>query len=168
MMKAACFLGYGLGRRAWSAGIADRLGPKLRVIPGVYCPFTFNYDDIDKVADAIDAIPASVPIALMGHSLFANNIPKIAAVVSPRTIALVVGYDPSIFATCPAIPANVKTAICFHGMNWLNPIGHALYTVADPRKTTLTTIKTWDTHTDIDDDDGLHGIAVAAFKKLFD
>jgi hypothetical protein len=159
------YLMYRLGGRAWSAGIADNLGPKLRVLPGVFCPPTYNWSDWQKIVDFINRRGGENKIAIAGHSLGANVIPEIAAAIYPRKVSLVVGYDPSIWYPCPALPSNVERAICFHGVNWLNPIGHALYR-NESTNTTIETVNTWTLHASIDDDNGLHGIAVRAVKEL--
>lgn len=157
-----CYLLYGLGGRAWSAGIADNLGPKLRVLPGVFCPRTYNWNDWESIVAFIKRRGGDNKLAVMGHSLGANVIGYIARALPDRKIDLVVGYDPSIWYPCPELPQNVQKAICFHGVNWLNPIGHALYRGSK----NLITYNTWDEHTAIDDDNGLHGIAVKAVREL--
>ena len=96
-----------------------------------------------------------------GHSLGANVIGWIASGIAPRKLSLAVGYDPSIWYPVAPIPANVEKTILFHGVNWLNPIGHALYTGNN-----IIEYDTNDLHTDIDDDNGLHGITVNAVKAL--
>jgi len=164
MAKVAAFVGYGLGGRAWSAGMEDLLAKKLRAL-GVYCPDTYQWTDWQQQARDIRQQQLSTKIVITGHSMDANELPNIAAAAG-RMIDLLVGYDPTIWYACPLIPSNVKQAILFHGVNWLNPIGHARYGVVDASKTKLVTYNTSDLHTDIDDDNGLHGITIAAVKAL--
>lgn len=156
------YLMYGLGGRMWSAGIADKLGPKLRVFPGVFCPPTYHWNDWGKIVSFINRRGGDNKLAIMGNSLGANVIGYIARALPNKKIDLVVGYDPSIWYPVPILPQNVQKAICFHGVNWLNPIGHALYSGSK----NLITYNTWDEHTAVDDDNGLHGIAVKAVKEL--
>ncbi len=162
--KVAAFIGYGLGGRTWSAGMEDLLARKLRAL-GVYTPPTYQWTDWQLQARNIRAQLAGTKIVIAGHSMDANELPNIAAAAG-RPIDLLAGYDPTIWYPCPLIPANIKLALCFHGVNWLNPIGHARYGVADARKTKLVTYNTADLHTDIDDDNGLHGITVNAVRAL--
>jgi len=166
MARVAAILMYGLGGRAWSAGIADKLGPKLRVLPNVFCPPTYHWTDWPKIVDAIHGQPSGMKIVVAGHSMGANEIPNVAAAIAPLVLDLAIGYDPTIWFPCAALTPNVRKAICFHSVNWLNPIGHAIFSAVDPRRTMLTTYDTPDLHTDIDDDDGLHGIVVSAIKTL--
>jgi len=156
------YLLYGLGGRMWSAGIADNLGPKIRKLKGVFCPPTYNWSDWEKIVAAVKRRGGDNKLGFAGHSLGGNVIGNIAQALPDRKIDLVVGYDPSIWYPCPELPQNVQKAICFHGVNWLNPIGHALYTGSR----NLVTYNTWDEHTAIDDDNGLHGIAVNEIKRL--
>lgn len=162
MAKVACYLLYGLGGRTWSAGIADKLGPKVRVLPNVWCPPTYQWGDWNSIVENIKANLPDTKIVIAGHSLGANVIGYIAQAVPNRSIDLVIGYDPSIWYPVPKLPKTVRKAICFHGMNWLNPIGHALYSGSQ----NLVTYNTWDLHTNIDDDNDLHAIAVKEIKTL--
>jgi len=162
--KVAAFIGYGLGGRAWSAGMEDLLAKKLRAL-GCDCPPTYQWTDWQRQARDIRAQSAATKIVIAGHSMDANELPNIAA-AAVRPIDLLAGYDPTIWYPCSLIPANVKRALCFHGVNWLNPIGHARYGVADARKTKLVTYNTTDLHENIDDDNGLHGIVINAVRTL--
>ncbi len=164
MAKVAAFVGYGIGGRFWSAGMEGRLAAGIRAL-GCYCPPTYRWIDWQAQIRDIRAQPAGTRIVIAGHSLDANLAPSIA-MAAGRPIDLVAGYDPTIWWPCPPIPTNVKQAICFHGVNWLNPIGHARYTLADPAKTRLATYKTADLHHKIDDNDELHGITINAVKAL--
>jgi hypothetical protein len=161
--RVAAFIGYGVGGRFWSGGM-DLLAQKLRAL-GCFCPPTYRWRDWSTQARAIRAESNDTKIVIAGHSLDANLVPRIAAAAG-RSIDLLVGYDPTLWYPCPRIPKNVKAAICFHGVNWLNPLGHARYAVADPAATKLTIYNTSKLHHRIDDDNNLHRITVNTVREL--
>ena len=109
-------LPYGLG---YSLGL-DVLRDKLRArsieatthVEGVLIPHT-NVRNL--AAQAADAAKAGMKLLLLGHSMGADAAVKIACRLAEERLAvdLLIGFDPTKFA-CPALPPNVKRALCFH------------------------------------------------------
>lgn len=153
------FLMYGLGDRSTSAGM-DVLGAALTAASKrfVVSP-TYSWTQRDQIVARIKKLPTTTRIMLAGNSMGANAIPMVTNACPEYRFDFVAGYDPTIFWSCPAFQGNVKHALLFHGLNWLNPIGHARYTAAFP--TQVETVNTWTFHSAIDDDIGLHAITKA-------
>lgn len=125
-MKTNCraFLIYGLigGPFPYGWGYSlglDALRDKLRAIgidasthvEGVLIPYT-NVPFL--AAKAREAAQAGNRIVLIGHSMGADAAAKIACRLAAQNIPveLLVGLDPTKFG-CPAVPPNVKRALCF-------------------------------------------------------
>lgn len=86
---------------------------------GCIAPGPFAWSDTAKIADRIRALPLTMPIAVAGTSLGANEAPRIGAMLlqSKRTVDLMVGIQPSTWGAKNLITSNVKRAVCFY-----NPI----------------------------------------------
>lgn len=107
---------YGLG---YSLGL-DPLREKLRAlgidasthVEGVLIPHT-NVRNL--AAQAENAARGGARLILLGHSMGADAAVKIACRLQEQNLAvdLLVGFDPTKFA-CPAVPVNVKRALCFY------------------------------------------------------
>jgi pimeloyl-ACP methyl ester carboxylesterase len=107
---------YGLG---YSLGL-DVLRDKLRAlgieatthVEGVIVPHT-NVRSL--AAQAEDAARAGRKLLLLGHSMGADAAVKIACRLADKNLGvdLLIGFDPTKFA-CPAVPSNVKRALCFY------------------------------------------------------
>lgn len=151
------FFMYGLGNESTSAGI-DQLAAILRAASNSYviAP-TLSWSQRDQVITKIKKLPVSAKIMLAANSMGANAIPMVTNECPDHTFLYVAGYDPTIWWLCPAFQGrNVKHVRLFHGVNWLNPIGHARYTEAFAGQIKETSTGT--THVAIDDDIGLHKI----------
>ena len=81
-------------------------------VEGVLIPHT-NVRNL--AAQAADAARAGQKLILLGHSMGADAAVKIACRLANEKLAvdLLIGFDPTKFA-CPAMPTNVKRALCFH------------------------------------------------------
>jgi hypothetical protein len=125
-MKTNCraFLIYGLigGPFPYGWGYSlglDVLRDRLRSlgidatthVEGVFIPYT-NVPFL--TAKAREAARAGNRIVLIGHSMGADAAAKIACRLEAENIPveLLIGLDPTRFG-CPAVPANVKRALCF-------------------------------------------------------
>lgn len=150
-----CDFMYGLGDRSTSAGMdvlargIAALSPRLVIAP------TLSWSQRDMVASKIRARGAKARNILCGNSMGANAIPMVTNAVPHCHFDLVAGYDPTIWWSCPAfVGMNVQDVINYHGINWLNPIGHARYTPGFDGQ--VETVKTATLHSRIDDDVALH------------
>jgi dienelactone hydrolase len=84
-------------------------------------------------------------------------------------IDLVIALDPTIWLSMYPLENNVKTAICVHDTNWLNPVGHAYLTKGklwDDKNQTLTTINTNDWHLSVDTDPKIQAVCYKAIALL--
>ena len=107
---------YGLG---YSLGL-DVLRDKLRArgvkatthVEGVLIPHT---NVANLAAKAADAARGGSKLLLLGHSMGADAAVKIAGRLAAENLPvdLLIGFDPTKFA-CPAVPANVRRALCFY------------------------------------------------------
>lgn len=151
------FFMYGLGDASTSAGI-DALAAILRAASTRFViASTLSWSQRGEVIAKIKRLPVTAKIMLAANSMGANAIPMVTNSCPDHTFVYVAGYDPTIFWTCPAFQGrNVKNGRLFHGVNWLNPIGHARYTEAFAGQ--IKTTNTGTLHSRIDDDIGLHKI----------
>lgn len=147
----------------YSAGM-DTLADKIRNQTGVKVQPALGWTETEKMIALINGAPPREKIIYYGHSMAANDAPIIARSVK-RVIDLMIGFDPTIWYSLPAIPKNVQRAICIRSKNFMNPVGHGLFTVEDSQATRLQTYDTMDEHTVLDDDAKLHAIALAAIKE---
>lgn len=146
----------------YSAGL-DVLAKKLAAVTDVSVARMFGWTEWRTIVSAIQPRPANEGQVIIGHSMGANSAPSVAASFK-RSVALVVGFDPTIWSYTPYVPVNVHKAICFHGTNWTNIVGHQLYEVVDPKKTKLEKYDTATLHQNIDDENFFHEIVVDAVK----
>lgn len=147
----------------YSAGM-DVLAAKLRAA-GAEDGGMYGWTEWRSVVAKIQAVPLGKLIMIYGHSMGANQAAACAAAMK-CSVALIAGYDPTVWYACPALGPNVKRAICFHGTNWANIVGHQLYRVADPKATKLEEYDTSTIHQNIDDEARLHGITVQAAREI--
>lgn len=153
---------YGLN---YSAGMGV-LNDKLAKIPGVTCDRVYGWTEWRTIVQEINKRPANEGICIFGHSMGANSAPSIATSLK-RSIAVLAGFDPTIWSYTPAIPSNVRKAICFYGTNWSTIIGHQKYGLAEGNtKTDLDLYGTSTTHVLIDDETKLHQIVIDAVKAM--
>lgn len=159
------FLMYGLGDEWTSAGMdvlaasIKARGPRFVVAP------TVSWTNRAAVVDKIGKLPKGSLVMLFGNSMGANAIPMVTNAVGDRVrIILVGGYDPTIWWSCPAFGTNVERGILYHGINWLNPIGHARYTEAYPGQ--IEVVKTSTLHGSVDDDLRLHRHTLDAIDRI--
>lgn len=150
---------YGLGDASTSAGM-DVLAASLRALsPKLVVSPTVSWTERDALAARIRARNSKRNM-LMANSMGANAIPMVTNACPDTTFELIAGYDATIFWSCPPFRSNVLHGILYHGMNWLNPIGHALYYPAFPDQ--IETVETYTLHQNVDDDLALHRHTIAA------
>lgn len=155
---------YGLGDAATSAGMdllasSLRASSKRRVVAK-----TVSWTQRAQLVERIRARPRGSINCLAANSMGANAIPMVTNACPEQQFLLVAGYDPTIWWSCPALGRNIQHAVLYHGMNWLNPIGHARYTAAFEGQ--LETVGTYTLHGSIDDDLGLHRITLDRAQKF--
>src|SRR5581483_2224452 len=145
----------------YSAGM-DVLAAKLRAA-GAEDGGMYGWTEWRSVVAKIQAVPLGKLIMIYGHSMGANQAAACAAAMK-CSVALIAGYDPTVWYACPALGPNVKRAICFHGTNIASLVGHEKYS-ALTKATRLDIVNTNDLHQNIDDDNGLHGITLRAVRE---
>lgn len=144
---------YGLGDASTSAGM-DVLAAALRALsPRLIVAPTVSWTARDELAKRIRLRNARRNM-LFGNSMGANAIPMVTNGCPGISFDLIGGYDPTIWWTCPAFGGNVAHGINYHGVNWINPIGHALYTPAFAGQ--IEVVNTSTIHQNVDDDLALH------------
>jgi hypothetical protein len=117
------FIIYGQGGFATSWGMKTVLGAKLagsgRTIS------YWNWNQTKPLVDAIDAVPESEKVAVIGYSLGANDVTWVACGYPGvtngvrRPIDLAVGYDPTVNSRITPLDSIVKRAICFQQTGFL-------------------------------------------------
>ena len=159
---------YGLG---YSLGL-DVLRDKLRAlgidatshVEGVLIPHT-NVRNL--AAQAADAAKAGKKLLLLGHSMGADAAVKIACRLGEEKLAvdLLIGFDPTKFA-CPALPPNVKRALCFHQKQFGDFLGRGkFYPAQDFRGECVNELVAY-RHKKMEDAPELHERVVAEAGKL--
>lgn len=147
----------------YSKGI-DVLADKLKVI-GCTRLDTKGWTQWDQFIPDIKANPKS-KIVVIGHSMGANAATWLAAQVP--YVDLLVAFDCEYKAPPPVqLGAGIKTAVCFYGTNWRNPIGHGQLVAGPKFKGKLSNIPTNALHADIDDEQTSHLHVIDEVKKLF-
>lgn len=165
-MTTKVYVLYGLGGRTWSSGM-ESLEVKFRKAGFDTGKKVWQWGDWKAIVEDIKKIGPNVPVIIAGHSMGANAASWIAASLPNRNIKYIFGYDPTIWSPVTAFNSNVENAYCFHGINWLNPVGHALYSKLDNnKKTTIKTISTSIIHSLIDDNTKFHDLVVSETKRV--
>lgn len=150
-----CYFMYGLGDASTSAGMDVLARAVMALSPRLVVRPTLSWSQRDQVLALVKARGPKARNMIFGNSMGANAIPMVTNAAPECTFDLAAGYDPTIWWSCPAFQTrNVQDVILYHGMNWLNPIGHARYTEAFPGQ--VQTVNTWTFHSRIDDDVSLH------------
>lgn len=115
----------------------------------------FNWDQTQAAADRILILERAFPadrILLIGFSLGANSITRIAAAMKTVKFARLIAIDPSIWSPQDPIGPNVDKAIVFRNWNFLNVFGLAtLKPAAEVNPNRIETINVFDFHIFADD-----------------
>ncbi len=149
----------------YSKGI-DVLAGKLKTLGCTVLP-TKGWTQWDQFILDVKS-NSNAKIVILGHSMGANASTWLAQTVAPRTVDLLIAFDCEYKASPPTpLGANVKTAICFYGTNWLNPVGHGQLKAGSAFKGSLKNIPTNQVHQLIDDEEGSHSLVVNEVKKFF-
>jgi hypothetical protein len=116
---------YGQGGLGFSFGFRATLGSELSRL-GHDVSYWYANTPGDVIA-AIRKLPTKEKLGLIGYSNGANGVTWAAGGwgsgtpnLNWRTIDLMVGYDPTVWAPLTPIGTNVKRAICYHqtGLLW--------------------------------------------------
>lgn len=139
-MKVFVAILGGLGGRTSSAAILGPLAQRLRAVPGVVVR-TGLYFDWETLVEEINALPADVKVMLMGHSLGASVLGRMAAAIR-RRVAFIYGFDPAenVFANMTEyantpIPTNTDFAKAYVGPK--GDLGGGEYTAVNPGTTAI-------------------------------
>lgn len=159
---------YGFG---YSLGL-DVLRDRLRAagieatthVEGVLIPHT-NVRNL--VARAAAAVRAGRKLMLLGHSMGADAAVKIAARLARENLAvdLLIGFDPTTFA-CPAVPANVRRALCFYQKEFGDYLGRGRFSPAPEFAGECVNERVPFRHKKMDDAERLHERVLAEAGKL--
>lgn len=122
------------GQGVGISGTLPSLVQRLRAIGTVS---THDWSENIPIVTDIKKLAADAIVILIGYSLGANEMMRVAAMVWPRKIALAVGYDPSRASplarpdTTQPVPNNVLKTLCYYNPPNAFPdtwtIGGALY-----------------------------------------
>lgn len=160
---------YGLGFRAWSAGIEDVLAVRLRKIAGVFIPPTRGFSEWRSIVEDARKLPASTKIAIYGHSLGSNNASYAADELRKigRAVDAVIGYDATWSYPAAAIGSNVKNLISIKNHDAWSWLGKKyLQPGPDYRGAKPIYIDTADNHVVVDDDLKLHAPTINLIASL--
>lgn len=165
--QAVCYDFFGLG------GIFTDPNQKafaLRVqkeVPASIGPSPYQWNDYDKVAASIKALPANVPVILSGASFGANILPYVAQLVYPRPIRGIWGFQASSWGVRVPIPDNVMFAHLMTNPNAIMTLGMGSYVweqAATNKKTNLHVTRNYDLHPG-DWDKGMQDVFLAEMQR---
>jgi len=163
------YLFYGAGTRDLSAGV-DALATQIRKVSSkLLVLHPFDYFDSSSAESDIEGRPKGTKFILIGYSMGANVVTVIPNTLSHVTFELVVGYDPSIWGPplVQELSPNSKRVICYHNNRLLNGVGLAHYTGgAGFNMKNYKQYEITEVHTDVDKDQSLHKITLAAIKDV--
>lgn len=166
--KVKVYVMYGLGDRAFSAGMEDSLAVNLRKLRNVECPPTVSWTEWRSIVEDIAKQPLDTKIAIIGHSMGGNACTWIQN-AARRSIDLLVAYDPTVWSSMLPLEPRVKNAILYHDNNFnplTNSVGHANLTTVSGWHGKLSVYQTEDAHVLVDDDMTLHARTINAVKSL--
>jgi dienelactone hydrolase len=153
---ARVFVMYGQGGILTSPGMLQ-LANRLKLDATVT---THNWDDYNRVAADIRRLPATTPVVLIGFSLGAGSITRVASAVPKRRIALAVAYDPSIWDRFPAAGKNIQRLLLYRNGGF-DLWGHARIPGAMVETTEIVMF-----HLAVQFDERLHAMTLAAVRKV--
>ncbi len=147
---------YGQGGTLTSMGMRS-LAARLAKMPGLTVT-THSWKYPNVIVNDIRRMPHDEKVILIGYSLGANATTWISNAVR-RSVALVVAYDPSIYSYVQSAGGNVRRLLLYHN-NGYSRFGHARI----PGKQ-VETIEINEGHLQVDFDQRLHAITIAAVRK---
>jgi hypothetical protein len=160
MRKTRVYVLLGQGGVLFSSGMVA-LADRIRTL-GNTSVSTHTWDDVQAIADSIQALSPEWAVALIGKSLGANSTTLIAAALPKDAIDLIVSYDASRFFSTQLAPigSNVERTISFwNPYAW--PFGGARITGHNVEEHQINRF-----HITLDSDPDLTNLTLAAVKAL--
>lgn len=151
----------GMGGKLTSAGVDKMARDAAARWPKEYIRI-WDWDDCRYAQGRIMMHPQDDCVCLVGYSMGANAVTWIPEWYE-RRYDLIVGLDPTVWSWIAPFQGYVQKAICYHDLNPVNMVGHAIYSfapVVKPErlklkslvkpKGTLETEDIWDLHLSVD------------------
>jgi hypothetical protein len=111
MTKGRVFISYGMGGagiETWATG-ERLLVQRCRSIDLDTVLSPYHWNDVNEIVATINGTPGSIPVAVIGDSLGANEAPDIASRCH-RPIQYLGGFQSSLYGVDVGVPANVLAA----------------------------------------------------------
>lgn len=143
-----CIFMRGQGGWLTSYGVGT-LGQKAEQLGRGPCT-VLDWNEQQAAYDSVLAFARQVGdgsrLVLYGYSLGANAVTFVAEALAKKGIAvdLLVAMDPTIWSAIRPLTKNVRQAVCYRNLNFLNVVGLAGLAAQDP--SILTTYKIADFH----------------------
>lgn len=126
---------YGQGGYLTSMGMSTLAGRIAKQFPKSIVT-KHGWNDPNLIINDIHLQNAKIPIAVIGYSLGANDVPIIGAGVHERKIALGVCYDPSQLGMIVQPKPNIERLLLYHNVGTTGP-GHEIYTGPQVERTDI-------------------------------
>ncbi|GEM_PF-2342846 len=165
------FLCYGLfgGPPPWGGSYSlgmDTLGLKIaKLDPRMIVRPTFGFTETARIVSLIQLLPRDALIGLAGHSMGVHTICDVAKQIAPRRVALLAGFDATIWAPLTELGSNVDRAVSIQGTNIFSLVGHKPLTPGPLFRGKIEYFKTSLRHELLDDDPALEGLIVSRAKE---
>lgn len=173
-MSATVYLFLGQGGYTFSGGFSA-FGDRLSALGYDVQKFADSGRNLNAVYQSVKALPIERKLVLFGYSLGANacawNAHMLLKYFPQRRIALLAGWDPTIYSALDGYPigSNVDRCICFQNASWFGissifGFGHAVYMRAEDGPTIEVT-KVYTDHLLIQSRRDLQDIALGALGR---
>ena len=172
MAKIRCYSMYGLIGGPFPYGLyysrgLDVLAKKIRALDSnIEMLPSFGFSEWKRIVADIKRQPRETKIVIFGHSMGANQAAAAAAALGERRVGLIAAFDPTIWYPVENLGANVGRALWFRGTSIFSPFGHGRLKAGADFKGKLERFDVGERHENIDDNEDLHRIVLAAVKEL--
>jgi hypothetical protein len=142
----------------------EQLATEIKTIPGTDVE-TYSWSSYQTVLNAISNLPVDTKIVLVGYSGGGSRATYVANGVYPRTINLIIGYDPSPTWQMQPMKNNVVKAITYYNTRPLMlGLGGGKYSGSSKTEFVVDTIA--QQHLALQFNSSLHAITLEEIKKL--